>query len=213
MWRAALLVMTLGATVTLAQFPRECVTPEGLRSGQCCPSPTGAAGDECGSSVGRGQCVAIAADNRRHGPQYPYDGQDDRERWPLRFFNRTCQCNGNFTGYNCGRCRHGLTGSNCDQRVSVGKRVKSGWRNLRCLFSPFEFHSASNRFEKTQIFLSSHMTSCTFVIISSTVVRKNIMLMSSSEKQAFVNALDQAKRTIHPDLLICTRRYDISDLL
>lgn len=57
------------------------------------------------------------------------------------------------------------------------------------------------------------MTSCTFVIISSTVVRKNIMLMSSSEKQAFVNALDQAKRTIHPDLLICTRRYDISDLL
>ncbi|KAG7272780.1 hypothetical protein CRUP_036840 [Coryphaenoides rupestris] len=31
--------------------------------------------------------------------------------------------------------------------------------------------------------------------------------MSPAEKQAFVNALDQAKRTVHPDLVICTRRY------
>lgn len=123
MWRAGLLVAILCATLTLAQFPRECVTPGGLQSGQCCPSPTGAAGDECGSSTGRGQCVSIVADNRRHGPQYPYAGRDDRERWPLRFFNRTCQCNGNFSGYNCGRCRHGLTGPNCDQRISVGKRI------------------------------------------------------------------------------------------
>ncbi|XP_070712720.1 tyrosinase-related protein 1b [Pempheris klunzingeri] len=158
MWRAGLLVVTLCATLTLAQFPRECVTPEGLRNGQCCPSPTGAAGDECGSSTGRGQCVSITADSRRHGPQYPYAGRDDRERWPLRFFNRTCQCNGNFSGHNCGRCRHGLTGPNCDQRISV--------------------------------------------------VRRNIMQMSTADKQAFVNALDQAKRTVHPDLVICTRRYE-----
>ncbi|TNN61204.1 5,6-dihydroxyindole-2-carboxylic acid oxidase [Liparis tanakae] len=104
MWRAALLLATLCVTLTLAQFPRECVTPAGLQSGQCCPSPAGvAAGDECGSDTGRGQCVAIAADNRRHGPQYPYAGRDDRERWPLTFFNRTCQCNGNFSGYNCGQ--------------------------------------------------------------------------------------------------------------
>uniref|UniRef100_A0A3B4AUP5 5,6-dihydroxyindole-2-carboxylic acid oxidase n=1 Tax=Periophthalmus magnuspinnatus TaxID=409849 RepID=A0A3B4AUP5_9GOBI len=151
------LVLTLCAALTLAQFPRACVTPEGLRSGQCCPSLSGQAGDECGSSTGRGQCVSIAADSRRHGPQYPYSGRDDRERWPLRFFNRTCQCNGNFSGYNCGRCRHGLTGPNCDQRVSV--------------------------------------------------VRRNIMQMSATEKQDFVNALDQAKRTVHPDLVICTRRY------
>lgn len=136
MWRVSLLVMTLCATLTMAQFPRECVAPEGLQSGQCCPSPTGAVGDECGSSTGRGQCVAIAADNRRHGPQYPYAGRDDRERWPLRFFNRTCQCNGNFSGYNCGRCRHGLTGPNCDQRISVGKKMDAIWTfqvNFECL--------------------------------------------------------------------------------
>uniref|UniRef100_A0A8C7WQP3 5,6-dihydroxyindole-2-carboxylic acid oxidase n=1 Tax=Oryzias sinensis TaxID=183150 RepID=A0A8C7WQP3_9TELE len=155
--RQSLLVVTLCAGLALAQFPRECVTPEGLRSGQCCPSPTGASGDECGSSTGRGQCVAIAADNRRHGPQYPYSGRDDRERWPLRFFNRTCQCNGNFSGYNCGQCKHGLTGAECDQRVSV--------------------------------------------------VRRNIMQMTAAEKRAFVDALNQAKSTVHPDLVICTRRY------
>lgn len=39
-----------------------------------------------------------------------------------------------------------------------------------------------------------------------TLVRRNVMQMSTAEKQAFVNALDQAKKTIHPDLVICTRR-------
>ncbi|KAG9346898.1 hypothetical protein JZ751_005825 [Albula glossodonta] len=156
MWKYGL-VVTLCAVVVRSQFPRECVTPEGLRSGQCCPSPAETPNDPCGSSTGRGQCVAVVADGRPHGPQYPHDGRDDRERWPLRFFNRTCQCNGNFSGYNCGSCRHGLTGVNCDQPVSV--------------------------------------------------VRRNVMLLSPDEKRAFVNALDQAKRTVHPDIVIATRRY------
>lgn len=120
MWRCCYLVL-VGAVLVSAQFPRECVTPEGLRSGQCCPTPPGLINDPCGFRAGRGQCVSITADTRPHGPQYPHDGRDDRERWPIRFFNRTCQCNGNFSGYNCGRCRHGWTGPNCDQRVSVGK--------------------------------------------------------------------------------------------
>lgn len=34
------------------------------------------------------------------------------------------------------------------------------------------------------------------------------MQMSPAEKLAFVNALDRAKRTVHPDLVICTRRYE-----
>lgn len=120
MFRCCFLVL-LGAVVAIAQFPRECVTPEGLRSGRCCPSPAGLPGDPCGSGAGRGLCVSVAADARPHGPQYPHDGRDDRERWPVRFFNLTCRCNGNFSGYNCGRCRHGWTGANCDLRVPVGK--------------------------------------------------------------------------------------------
>lgn len=55
------------------------------------------------------------------------------------------------------------------------------------------------------------MISSVFVVFvccrfKSHVVRRNIMLMGSADKQAFVNALDQAKRTIHPDIVICTRR-------
>lgn len=119
MWKYGLLVL-FGALFVRAQFPRECVTLEGLRSGQCCPSPFGVANDACGSATGRGQCISIAADASPHGPQYPHDGRDDRERWPIRYFNRTCQCNGNFTGYDCGRCMHGLAGLNCDQPVAVG---------------------------------------------------------------------------------------------
>lgn len=33
------------------------------------------------------------------------------------------------------------------------------------------------------------------------------MQLSVDEKRAFVNALDMAKRTVHPDLVIATRRY------
>lgn len=107
--------------VARAQFPRQCVTPEVLRSGQCCPSPPGSDNDPCGASTGRGQCVSLTVDARPHGPQYPHDGRDDRERWPARYFNRSCQCNGNFSGFDCGRCRHGRTGADCDQPVGVGE--------------------------------------------------------------------------------------------
>uniref|UniRef100_UPI0037E9496D 5,6-dihydroxyindole-2-carboxylic acid oxidase-like n=1 Tax=Semicossyphus pulcher TaxID=241346 RepID=UPI0037E9496D len=155
MIRCCFLVL-VGAAVVSAQFPRVCVTPEGLRSGTCCPSPNGLDNDPCGASVGRGQCVLISVDASPHGPQYPHDGQDDRELWPIRFFNRTCQCNNNFGGFSCGRCKHGWTGFNCDQKVSV--------------------------------------------------VRRNVMLLSPEEKRAFVNALDQAKRTVHPEIVIATRR-------
>ncbi|KAI4884691.1 hypothetical protein NFI96_001293 [Prochilodus magdalenae] len=119
MWMYGVLVL-LWAAIVHAQFPRVCVTPEGLRSGQCCPSPFGRAADPCGVSLRRGQCMPVRVDSRPHGPQYPHDGRDDRERWPIR---------------------------------------------------------------------------------------RNVMMMSANEKRAFVDALDQAKRTIHPEIVITTRRY------
>lgn len=117
-----MLLLVHALVLVSAQFPRVCVTPEGLRSAQCCPSPLALENDPCGASSGRGQCVDVSADARAHGPQYPYDGRDDRERWPLRFFTRACRCNGNFSGFDCGRCRHGLTGDGCERRVPVGQR-------------------------------------------------------------------------------------------
>ncbi|XP_056156275.1 5,6-dihydroxyindole-2-carboxylic acid oxidase-like isoform X1 [Lampris incognitus] len=157
MWSRCVALALLCVATARAQFPRECVTASGLASGVCCPSPRGLGDDPCGARSGRGGCVVVSVDARRHGPQYPHDGRDDRERWPARFFVRSCRCNGNFSGHDCGRCAHGRTGANCDQRVPV--------------------------------------------------VRRNVMLLSAAEKRAFLNALDQAKRTVHPDLVIATRRY------
>ena len=42
--------------------------------------------------------------------------------------------------------------------------------------------------------------------ISISPVRRNVMQMSSAEKRLFVSALDRAKRTVHPELVISTRR-------
>lgn len=109
-----------------AQFPRECTTIEALRSGVCCPdlSPLSGPGtDRCGFSSGRGRCEAVTADSRPHSHHYHHDGRDDREGWPTRFFNRTCHCNGNFSGHNCGTCRPGWRGPACDQKVLTGKWV------------------------------------------------------------------------------------------
>ncbi|KAK1334539.1 hypothetical protein QTO34_005545 [Cnephaeus nilssonii] len=144
-----------------AQFPRECATIEALRNGVCCPdlSPVSGPGtDPCGSSSGRGRCEAVTADSRPHSPQYPHDGRDDREGWPTRFFNRTCHCNGNFSGHNCGTCRPGWRGTACDQRVLT--------------------------------------------------VRRNLLDLSTEEKNYFVRALDMAKRTTHPRFVIATRRSE-----
>ncbi|KAI6058475.1 5,6-dihydroxyindole-2-carboxylic acid oxidase [Aix galericulata] len=108
-----------------AQFPRQCATVESLRSGMCCPDyfPVfGPGTDRCGVSTGRGRCVQVTVDWRPHGPQYIHDGRDDREQWPIRFFNQTCRCSGNFSGYNCGSCRPGWSGPTCSQRINIVRR-------------------------------------------------------------------------------------------
>lgn len=109
-----------------AQFPRQCATVESLRNGMCCPDyfPVfGPGTDRCGVSTGRGRCVQVTVDSRPHGPQYIHDGRDDREQWPIRFFNQTCRCNGNFSGYNCGSCRPGWSGPTCSQQINIGKSM------------------------------------------------------------------------------------------
>lgn len=120
---SVLLLITLFREIS-AQFPRQCTTVDALTRGECCPdmSPVMIPGsDPCGSAFGRGQCVQVTADSRPHGPQYMHDGRDDREQWPLRFFNRTCQCNGNFSGYDCSSCRPGWSGPSCNLWTPIGK--------------------------------------------------------------------------------------------
>ncbi|CAL8266330.1 unnamed protein product [Merluccius merluccius] len=126
MWSPLLITgfMACLAAPSHQQFPRRCATREALRSGECCPAWEEGDGSACGASSGRGFCVDVEEPARPHGPQYPFSGLDDREKWPLAFFNRTCRCAGNFMGVACGDCKFGRFGPSCGgRRESVRRNV------------------------------------------------------------------------------------------
>ncbi|XP_038564302.1 tyrosinase-like [Micropterus salmoides] len=115
MWLLIILNFTLCFAPSYQQFPRLCATREALLTKECCPSWEGD-GSPCGASSGRGFCHDVEVPDQPDGPQYPFSGLDDREKWPLVFYNRTCQCAGNFMGFNCADCLFGYFGVNCNER-------------------------------------------------------------------------------------------------
>nr|XP_002129679.2 L-dopachrome tautomerase [Ciona intestinalis] len=113
----AMAMVTVLASVpyVYAQFPRVCATLEAIEAHQCCPFLSGN-GSRCGEEEGRGSCVDIKIDDLPHGQQYVLVGIDDRERWPERFFNRSCVCNSNYGGFDCSGCKPGWQGEDCSQQ-------------------------------------------------------------------------------------------------
>ena len=124
-----LLLSVTNYCLVQAQIPKVCSSKGNLTNRTCCPVPSGAS-TPCGRDLGRGQCRFVSS---YCYTQYP-NNSDPRLNWPSYFFNRTCQCNGNYAGYDCSECKFGYEGNNCNtkssplrQRKNIAKINESEW--------------------------------------------------------------------------------------
>ncbi|XP_075067537.1 tyrosinase-like [Mixophyes fleayi] len=111
-----IILLTCCVCAVDSQFPRVCATEAAFRTKSCCPlwkdkSP-------CGSLSGRGKCINWAVFRGSKIPQY----NDDRLDWPRHYYDNTCECHGNFSGFDCGDCKFGYHGEKCDRYKVVVRR-------------------------------------------------------------------------------------------
>ena len=111
-----LLSVITSCCLVQAQIPKECATSQNLTSRICCPVPTNVTGatTACGSNLGRGVCRPVSS---QCNTRYTNNG-DPRRNWPFYFFDQICHCNGNYSGYNCGECKFGYEGKDCNTKSS-----------------------------------------------------------------------------------------------
>lgn len=128
----ALVFLLAGATFALrvlAQIPAVCVPDNQDRlPSDCCPMSKGA---RCGGPT-RGICEQVSeicnVGYSAAGINTNYS--DQRFNWPSGFFQRVCKCNGNYDGFDCGECKFGYQGEDCQTKKPTSNRgtVESiGW--------------------------------------------------------------------------------------
>ncbi|MEE6467596.1 hypothetical protein FKM82_007326 [Ascaphus truei] len=111
--------LTLCLSAVHSQFPRACTTDEAFRTKSCCPAWKD--GSPCGYCSGRGQCRDWVVSNKFAAGREP-QFYDDRLDWPLHYYNKTCECNGNYAGFDCGDCKFGYHGEKCERKNTVVRR-------------------------------------------------------------------------------------------
>ncbi|XP_040189560.1 tyrosinase-like [Rana temporaria] len=115
--------LVLCCSLVQGQFPRACITSETYQTKTCCPLWKD--GSPCGTKSGRGTCrnwvVPVAFASLREGPG-PRQFDDDRLDWPKYYYDKTCECSGNYSGYDCGDCRYGYFGNKCDRKITVVRK-------------------------------------------------------------------------------------------
>ena len=111
-----LLMLQVCIQISTSQFPTVCMDSNSLSNKKCCPPYDGS---ECGSDDGRGSCESITL---------PVDKimTSVRDAWPY-YFDRVCICAHNFSGYDCGRCKYGHYGVNCNNSKIIDRRPISDY--------------------------------------------------------------------------------------
>ena len=116
-----------------AIIPLPCANVESLGSRTCCPVPDQPGAGPCGANHSRGSCEPISISESEFVPSET----DIRKKWPIQYFNKTCKCNGNYGGFDCGECSFGYNdGGACETktvlpRVSVGAMDTNDWTDYR----------------------------------------------------------------------------------
>ena len=104
-----LLIIKISIQISTAQFPTDCMDSVNLKARKCCPEFDGS---ECGRDDGRGECRSITLPDRSNGV---------RDGWPY-YFDHVCVCAHNYSGYDCGRCKYGHYGENCNSSKVLNRR-------------------------------------------------------------------------------------------
>ena len=100
-------VFTLSPRYANSQIPVACSDANSLKFMVCCP-------DNCGHADGRGTCA-----DTEHQPDMT--SKDVRFNWP-HYYKRLCQCNDNYSGYDCSRCKYGYYGPECSMMQILPRR-------------------------------------------------------------------------------------------
>ena len=127
-----LLIILFSLQISIAQFPTECMETDPLIARECCPLYDGS---KCGSDDGRGRCENITL---------PKDRSSVRDAWPY-YFDRLCICAHNFSGYDCGRCKYGHYGVNCNSskvfdRRPLSKYSPQDWKEYVTILASTKTH-------------------------------------------------------------------------
>ena len=130
-------VLLLLAVLPLAwtQFPAVCNNEESLSKKKCCPN-------DCFSTMSRGMCIDVTT-TVMEGWNSGNDivnrvcnrvPQDVRCQWPIRVFNRVCNCINGWGGYDCSQCDFGYildaAGNGCVKRTDNQLRVRRNFTRL-----------------------------------------------------------------------------------
>ena len=143
-----LLLSVTSYRLVQTQIPKVCSSTENLINRTCCPVPSEAS-SPCGRDLGRGECRSVSS---YCYTRYPDNG-DPRLNWPSYFFNRTCHCYGNYSGYDCGECKFGYEGNNCNtkssplrQRKSIAKMNESEWEEYNSKLNRSKYSADESRY-------------------------------------------------------------------